>query len=78
MQPPKWLSINKIYSLVVLLGANKIVPFAVKRLGFQVDHSEFFIGHLAANRILAAIQPTGGGQAFGGCRSCNQPHQGLG
>jgi hypothetical protein len=30
----------------------------MKRLGFQVDHSKFFIGHFAANRITAAVQPT--------------------
>jgi hypothetical protein len=40
----------------------------MKRLRFEIERRELLFAHLAANRILAPVQPTGNAQPLGRCR----------
>lgn len=71
------MSTNNIYNSVVLLRANEVVPFAMKRSGSQVDSIEFFVGHLPSYGVHPTIQPTGDGQPLGCRRARDQAHDGL-
>ncbi len=43
---------------------DNVVPFSVKLIGIKIDLFHLLCSHLAAGRILAAIQPAGHGQTL--------------
>ena len=54
-----------------------IVPFAVKPVTVEIDLRHLGRGDLATDRVFAAIQSAGDGQAFGGGRLGNEIDHGF-
>ena len=59
------------------MRSDDIVPFAVKRVTVEIDLLHLGCGDLAADRVFAAIQSAGDGQAFGGGRLGNEIDHGF-
>jgi len=56
---------------------DRVVPFAMKFVGLQIDMGKLFIRDLASNGVPAVIQSTGHFQALGCGRPGDQPHYGF-
>ena len=56
---------------------DRVVPFAMKFAGLQIDMGKFFIRDLASNGVPAVVQATGHLQALGCGRAGDQPHYGF-
>ena len=58
-------------------GVDRVVPFTVKLVLFQVHSLDFLIRHLAARRVFPTIQTAGHLESFGGGRARDQIYDRL-
>ena len=63
--------------MVLVVWMNRVVPFAMKVVGLQIDMGKLFIRDLSPNGVLAVIQAAGHFQALGRRRPGDQPHHRL-
>jgi hypothetical protein len=56
---------------------DRVVPFAVKCVGLQIDVGEFFVCDPSPDGVLAVIEPASHCRALGRRRSGDQPHYRL-
>ena len=58
-------------------GVDRVVPFTVKLVLFQVHSLDFLIRHLAAGRVFPTIETAGHLESFGGRRARDQIYDRL-
>src|SRR5487761_1405649 len=61
----------------VAAGKDEIIPFAMKRVGLELDLLHLRSAYLASRRVFASVQSTGHRQSFRGGGSRDQVYDGF-